>query len=228
LAHEIAQIEQNIFKHHMKKTLIFIALCAALSSATAQKVALTGVMGDKGLLVIDGASPKLLSAGQTHAGVKLLSASGDLAVLEIGGKRENLRVGQAPVSVGGGTSVSDANKIVLPVGSGGHFMANGSINGKAIQFMVDTGATAVAIGINDAQRMGIDYQKGKPISMNTANGITQGWRVVLRSVRVGEVELFDVEGVVGPNMPFALLGNTFLGRFSMLRTSDTMTLERRF
>jgi aspartyl protease family protein len=194
----------------------------------APSVALSGVLGSKALLVINGAPPKMMEAGQTHAGVKLISVSGDQAVLDIGGKRANLRVGDAPVSHGGSGGAASGNKIVLPVGSGGHFMANGSINGRAIQFMVDTGATAVAIGINDAQRMGIDYQKGQPVRMNTANGVAQGWRVVLNSVRINDVEIYDVEAVVGPNMPFALLGNSFLSRFTMNRGSDTMVLERRY
>jgi aspartyl protease family protein len=212
----------------MKNALISIALCAVFMPAIAQKVALSGVMGSKGLLVIDGAAPKLLAAGETHAGVKLISASGDQAVLEIGGKRANLRVGDAPVSLGGGAGAGGGNKITLPVSSGGHFMANGTVNGRAIQFMVDTGATAVALGVGDAQRMGIDYQKGIPVRMNTANGVAQGWRVILDSVRIGEVEIYDVEAVVGPDMPFALLGNSFLSRFSMNRNSDTMVLERRY
>jgi aspartyl protease family protein len=191
-------------------------------------VALSGVLGGKALLVINGAPPKVLAAGQTHAGVKLVSVTGEQAVLEVDGKRLNLRVGDAPVSHGGGAAGAGGNKIVLPVGSGGHFMANGSINGSTIQFMVDTGATAVAIGTSDAQRLGIDYQKGQPVRMSTANGVAQGWRVRLRSVRVGDVEVFDVEAVVGPNMPFALLGNSFLSRFTMNRNSDTMVLERRY
>jgi aspartyl protease family protein len=191
-------------------------------------VALSGVLGSKALLVVGGSAPKLLGAGESHAGVKLLSVSGDQALLEVAGKRVNLRVGEAPVSQGGSAGGAGGNKIVLPVGSGGHFMANGSINGRAIQFLVDTGATTVAIGTSDAQRMGIDYQKGQPIRMNTANGVAQGWRVKLGSVRVGDVEIYDVEAVVGPNMPFALLGNSFLSRFTMNRGSDTMVLERRY
>jgi aspartyl protease family protein len=213
-----------------------IALCAYSVTAIGQtqpqnaapSVALSGVLGGKALVVINGAPPKMLAAGETYAGVKLLSVSGDLAVLDIGGKRANLRVGDAPVSSGGASGAASSGKIVLPVSSGGHFMANGSINGRAVQFMVDTGATAVAIGTSDAQRMGIDYQKGQPVRMNTANGVAQGWRVKLNSVRVGDVEIYDVEAVVGPNMPFALLGNSFLSRFSMNRNSDTMVLERRY
>lgn len=214
-----------------------IALCAHFTTASAQNqpqnvmpsVALTGVMGNKALLVVNGAPPKMMEAGQTMAGVKLLSASGDQAAIEMGGKRVNLRVGDAPVSQGAGAGgAGGGNKIVLPVGSGGHFMANGSINGRAIQFMVDTGATSVAIGMGDAQRLGIDFSKGQPVRMSTANGTAQAWLVKLNSVRVGDVEIYDVEAVVGPNMPFALLGNSFLGRFTMNRTNDTMVLERRY
>ena len=216
--------------------IFFVAICAysitaksqSQSAASAPSVALSGVLGSKALLVINGARPKMLAPGETHAGVKLISVSGDQAVLDIGGKRANLRVGDAPVSQGGGVGAASGNKIVLPVGSGGHFMANGSINGRAIQFMVDTGATTVALGINDAQRMGIDFQKGQPVRMNTANGVAQGWRVVLNSVRINDVEIYEVEAVVGPNMPFALLGNSFLSRFTMNRNSDTMVLERRY
>jgi aspartyl protease family protein len=94
--------------------------------------------------------------------------------------------------------------------------------------MVDTGASSVALGISDAQRLGLDYLNGTPVRMSTANGVAQGWRVVLSSVRVGDVELFGVEAVVGPNMPFALLGNSFLSRFSMNKNADVMVLERRF
>ena len=196
--------------------------------ALGQNVVLTGVMGKKALVVVDGAQPKLLEAGQTHSNVKLISASGDQALVEISGQRAQLRVGEAPVSLGAGASAAAGNKIVLSMGSGGHFLANGSINGRSIQFMVDTGATSVAIGINDAQRLGIDYQKGKPVRMGTANGVAQGWLVRFNSIRIGDVEVFDVEGIVGPSMPFALLGNSFLGRFNMNRSNDTMVLERRY
>jgi aspartyl protease family protein len=196
--------------------------------ALAQSAALTGVLGSKALLVVDGSAPKALAAGEEHRGVKLLSVAGEQAVVEIKGQRSTLRVGDAPVSVGNSSLGANGSKIVLPMGSGGHFMTQGTVNGRSIQFMVDTGATTVALGVSDAQRLGINYEKGQPVRMNTANGVAQGWRVKLNSVRIGDVEVFDVEAIVGPNMPFALLGNSFLSRFSMKRESDMMVLERRF
>jgi aspartyl protease family protein len=234
-SHAMSCISQLYFRAAVS-AIFLIALCAHSTPASAQNqpqiaapsVALSGVLGSKALVVINGAPPKILATGEMHAGVKLISVSGDQAVLDIGGRKATLRVGDAPVSQGGAGGAASGSKIVLPVSSGGHFMANGSINGRAIQFMVDTGASSIGLGTNDAQRLGIDFQKGQPVRMNTANGVAQGWRVKLNSVRVGDVEIYDVDAVVGPNMPFALLGNSFLSRFSMNRNSDTMVLERRY
>ena len=95
--------------------------------------------------------------------------------------------------------------------------------------MVDTGATSVSIGIEDARRLGLNYQAGQPVRMSTANGMTMGWRIKLGSVRVGDVEIFDVDGVVSSgSMPFVLLGNSFLSRFQMTRTNDQMVLLKRY
>jgi aspartyl protease family protein len=213
--------------HTLRNTIFLIAACASFHWASAQSVALSGVMGSKALLVVDGGAPKALGAGETHQGVKLISVMGELAVVEIKGKRANVRVGDAPVSQGAQPGGANGSKIVLPIGTGGHFFAQGLVNGKPIQFMLDTGATTVAIGQSDAQRMGIDYQKGQAVRMGTANGVAQGWKIKLNTVKIGDVEVYDVEAIVGPDMPFALLGNSFLGRFNMNKTIDLMVLEKR-
>ncbi|RYX88438.1 MAG: TIGR02281 family clan AA aspartic protease, partial [Comamonadaceae bacterium] len=129
----------------------------------------------------------------------------------------------------GGGGGGGGNRIVLPAASGGHFMAQGSINGAATNFMVDTGATAVAMSVDYANRMRVDYKAGQPVQMSTANGVTQGWRVKLHSVRIGDVEIFEVDAVVTPqSMPFVLLGNSYLSRFQMQRDNDQMVLTRRY
>jgi aspartyl protease family protein len=203
-----------------------LAVCAL---AQAQSVALQGMLGAKALLIVDGGAPRAVAAGEEHKGVKVLSTLGDQAVVEIGGRRHTLRIGDAPASVGGTGGAARGNRIVLPVDSGGHFMAQGTINGRAAYFMVDTGATGVGISVNDAERVGLNYRAGQPIGLSTANGVVQGWRVKLGSVRIGEVEVYEVDAMVTPQpMPFVLLGNSFLSRFSMTRTNDQMVLERRY
>ncbi|MBC5767353.1 retropepsin-like aspartic protease family protein [Ramlibacter albus] len=208
-----------------------LALAALLlcSGAGASSVALQGTLGTKALLIVDGTTPKLVGPGESHQGVKLISTSSDTAVVEIEGKRHTLRVGDAPASWGGGGGAARGNKIVLPVDRGGHFMAQGAINGKATKFMVDTGATSVGIGAPEADRLGINYKDGRVVQMNTANGTAPAYVIKLSSVRIGDVEVYDIEALVSQQpMPYVLLGNSFLNRFQMQRTNDQMVLERRY
>jgi aspartyl protease family protein len=207
----------------------WVALLAC-AGAAAQSVALQGMLGTKALLIVDGAPPKTVAPGETFKGVKVLSTAGDQAVVEIDGRRETLRVGEAPASVGGkGGGPAHSSRIVLTAESGGHFMSQGTINGQAVRFMVDTGATQVSMGAPEAERIGLNYKGGQLAYTSTANGNVTVWRVKLSSVRVGDVEIYDVDGVVVPtSMPYVLLGNSFLARFQMKRDNDQMVLERRY
>jgi aspartyl protease family protein len=203
---------------------------AARAQNEVQSVALAGMMGNKALLIVNGSAPKSVAPGETHQGVKIISTTSDQAVIEQGGKRHTLRVGDAPVNSGGSTaSAGRGTRITMSESGGGHFMTAGQINGKAVQFLVDTGATTVAMGVVDATRAGIDYKNGEPVRMSTANGIVQAYRVKLNSVRIGDVEVYDVDAVVLPQaMPFLLLGNSFLSRFQMRRENSLMTLDKRY
>jgi aspartyl protease family protein len=206
--------------------------CLALFACTvvsAQSVALQGMLGSKALLIVDGSAPRTVAPGETHQGVKVLSTSGDQATVEINGKRHILRVGDAPASVGGGLSSLRGTKIVLTAGTGGHFLTQGAINGRAVHFMVDTGATMVGMGASDAERLGLNYRAGQQGQVSTANGTVPAWRMTLGSVRIGDVEVHNVDALVTPQaMPYILLGNSFLTRFQMKRDNDQMVLERRF
>jgi aspartyl protease family protein len=208
-------------------------LCAAPLAAWAQagpSVALSGVMGNQALLVINGGAPRMVAAGAVTDGVKVISASGSQAVVEIAGRRETLTVGGAPVSVGARAGGGDGgDRIVLQLGRGGHFFGQARINGKMAEFMVDTGATALGIGQAEAERLGIRWQEGQRVMMNTANGVVPGYVIRLNSVSVNGVEVFGVDAVVGAApMPYILLGNSFLSRFQMQRDSDRMILTRRY
>jgi aspartyl protease family protein len=195
--------------------------------AFAQTVSLSGSFGDKALLMIDGA-PRTVAAGSTVQGVKLVSVSGGAAVVEVKGKRIALALGGAQINIGGKPS-GGGTQIVLTAGSGGHFFTTGSINGKAAQFMVDTGATYVSMGADEAERLGIDYRSGQRGMTSTANGAMAAYKITLASVRVGDVQLYNVEALVGQGpMSQVLLGTSFLTRFQMKRENDTLTLSKRY
>jgi len=203
-------------------------LLAALSSlCAAQTVTFNGRMGDKALLVIDG-QPHVMTAGQALQGVKVVSVTADEARVEVGGNGIALRQG-TPVSVGGGGGGASGSEIVLAAGLGGHFRTAGSINQRPVEFLVDTGATYVSMDAATADRIGLDWQHGNARPMGTANGVAVAYDVLLTTVRIGDVEVNNVKAVVmGATMGYLLLGNSFLSRFDMQRTGDTMRLTRKF
>lgn len=209
---------------------LLIALPLAVGqSALAQTVTLSGMLGSKALLIVDGSAPKGVAVGESYRGVKIVSTQGDQATLEIAGKRHTLRVGEAPASVGGGGADAGGTKIVLSASSGGHFVTQGQINGRAVQLVVDTGATMVSLSVAEAERVGLKYQTGQAVQMSTANGVIPGWRLKLASMRVGDVTVYDVDAIVSSGaMPYVLLGNSFLARFQMTRTNEQMVLEKRY
>jgi aspartyl protease family protein len=206
-------------------TLAFTAPALAF----AQTVSMAGSIGEsKALLMINGA-PHTLAVGSTVKGVTLKRVMPGQAEVEIGGKLLVVAIGGAPASVGsGGGGGATGREILIAAGPGGHFVTSGQINGKPVQFMVDTGATVVAMGRGEAERLGIDWKKGQPSLSHTAAGTVMSYGVSLTSVRIGDVEVFGVNAMILPaEMPFVLLGNSFLGRFSMRRDSNVMKLEKR-
>ena len=212
----------------MRPLLVLMFALIAGAPALAQTVSMSGAFTGKALLMIDG-KPRTVAVGDTVQGVKLVAVTGNDAIVEVKGKRATLVLGGAQVSIGNAAADGGASKIMLSAGSGGHFLASGAINGRAVRFMVDTGATLVGIGAAEAELLGIDYRKGQRGTANTANGAVPAYVVTLASVRVGEVTVYNVEALVTPQaMPYVLLGNSFLGRFQMKRENDLMTLTRRY
>ena len=200
-------------------------LWAGLS--VAQTVSMSGSLGGKALLIIDGA-PRTLAVGQSAQGVKLISVSGGDAVVDVGGRRVTLQLGSAQVNLGGAASAGSGSQIVLTAGSGGHFVTHGSINGTSVRFVVDTGATHVALSQAEAERIGLKFRQGQRGVGNTANGQVVMYRVMLDTVRIGDVQVYNVEAAVVPaQIDQVLLGNSFLMRFQMKRENDTLTLDKR-
>lgn len=117
-------------------------------------------------------------------------------------------------------------EVVLRQNRWGHYVATGAINGSDVTFMVDTGATDVAVPERMALELGLP--KGRDIMISTANGVARGWTTRLDSVRLGEIELYDVEATIAPGLgeEGALLGMSFLKRVELLQRGETLTLRQ--
>jgi aspartyl protease family protein len=205
---------------------VLMGLLGGASTAGALEVGLAGVLGSKAMLVINGSEPRAIAVGQTSDGVRLVSLSGDQVVIEVDGKKRPLRVGQHAVA---SLSPDAAAKVVLKADSRGHFVTMGAVNGVSIQFMIDTGATLVSLGLSDALRLGIDPSKGQRGLSSTANGLAPVTKVKLDSVRIGALTLHNVDALIGQtDMPYALLGMSFLNRMEMQREGNTMTLKKQY
>lgn len=194
--------------------------------ASATSVGVVGLFRDKAMVSIDGSPPRLIAAGQTVQGVRLLSSSSGSATFEIDGKQRTLAMGQSFASTTGG---GGKPSVTLSADPSGHFITPGSINGASVMFLLDTGASSVVLPASEAKRMGIDYKAGQMMGASTANGVIPAWRVSLGSVRVGNINLSQVEGlVVESGMPAVLLGMSFLNRMDMRREGQSMTLTQRY
>ncbi|MBI3154048.1 MAG: TIGR02281 family clan AA aspartic protease [Burkholderiales bacterium] len=197
--------------------------------AATPAVAMAGQIGrSKALLMIDG-HPVTLAVGQTRMGVTLRALHDGTAEVERDGRVAVVHQGQAPVRLdGAGAAAGGGREIVLPMGPGGHFVGSGAINGRAVRFMVDTGATVVALSADEASRIGIDVGRAPLVSIGTANGEVQARRVTLTAVTLGAVTVANVAAVVLPApMTHVLLGNSFLQRFQLQRENDVMRLQLR-
>lgn len=203
-------------------------LCLAWSpAAAAREVALVGVIGDKAaVLAVDGGNPKTVKVGQTWNGILVIAVEPERATVEIGGERRLLIRGMHYRSA---APAPDRQSVTLAADPRGHFFSEGAVNGSPMRFLIDTGATVVALPASDARRLGVDYRRGQPGFTNTAGGVVKTYRVRLDRVRLGEIELTGVEGVViEQGLDIALLGMSFLNRLEMKREGQIMTLIRRF
>jgi aspartyl protease family protein len=196
------------------------------TGAAAMDVNVVGLFPNKAVVQIDGGKLQTLSIGQkTAEGVTLLAVAHDGATFEIDGQRLTLGLGHARMKASTATAA-----VMVMADERGQFATNGEVNGIAIRFTVDTGASLVALPAIEARRLGLDYRKGPPVLMSTANGTAAGYRVQLDTVRLGDVTVHAVDAVVmeGEGLPVALLGMSFLRRMDIKREGEIMTLTKRY
>ncbi|HSX69588.1 MAG TPA: TIGR02281 family clan AA aspartic protease, partial [Pseudomonas sp.] len=190
---------------------LLLALSPLLHAET--QVQVVGLFPGAAVLLVDG-QRKLVRTGQTGpGGVRVISADSKGAVLEVDGVQRSY--GMTREYNQAGSSGPQKTQLSISRGVGNHYWVAGSIEGHPVQFLVDTGATSVAMNEGQARRLGIDYRVvGRPMVASTAGGNVKAWRVKLDSVKVGGLEVLGVEGVVleGGSPSEVLLGMSYLSR----------------
>jgi aspartyl protease family protein len=213
--------------HSLRLTLLALLLAAGLAYGASQ-VRVVGLFPGAAVISVDG-QRKLVKVGQTGpGGVVVVSADSRGAVLRVDGVERSYSLSR---EYSDGFVEAEKKQLSIAKGAGGHYWIAGSVNGQSVQFLVDTGATSIALNDGHARRLGIDYRViGRPLQVSTASGTVRGWQVSLDRVKVGELEVLGVEAVVleGSSPTDALLGMSFLSRVGWRVEQDMLVLESKY
>ena len=200
--------------------------CLQANAYAIENIQVQGSFGNKTVLMIDG-KRHIIAAGKTSPeGVKVISVNSSGAILSIDGKQKQYLLGSSSL-IGTTFAERKSKKEKIFVNAGGMYMTYGSINGRSVHFLIDTGASAIAMNVAQAKKLGIQYRKiGRPSSVSTASGYAKAYRLKLKSVTVGSITEKNVDAfVIDGNHPGPiLLGMTFLGRLDVQHAGKAMTL----
>ena len=211
----------------MKNLSVAILFLISTHFVSATEIIVLGLFKNKAIVKIDGKQRVLKKGKKSPEGVTLIFSDSDVATLDINGKQSEFKLGQHV-----GTSFKQkklAEAKIMPVN--GMYATTGFINGHPVRFLVDTGATWIAMNVHQARSLGINFRYiGKRAAVSTANGVVPVYQIVLDKVKVGEIELTNVAaGVLEGDSPReVLLGNSFLNRVEMQRQGQVMLLRQKF
>lgn len=213
---------------HFYDILLTALLVAASANVLAvSQVEVQALFGGKAVVMIDGQRRNLGIGETSPEGVKLISADSKQAVLEVDGNTKSYKPGGA-ISLSYAKPEHLEEKVYAD--DRGMFRSVGTINGRTVRFLLDTGATTVAMNKSQARQLGVDYRmKGERIVVSTASANVKGYRVRLKSVSLGNIKQRNVEAMVidGDHPGPILLGMSFLGKLKVEKDGNAMTIRQR-
>lgn len=219
----------------IKKTVLSAFFCGlllplslfSLPALAAPEIIASGLFKDKALLTING-TPRLLKVGETSPeGVTLRSSDSRQASVVVDGQVSTLLLSQRIASTFKKPALAE---VIIPRSDNGHYFTAGYINGRPAKFMVDTGATAIAMNINEARRLGIDLRNAKSGMASTASGVVEILHVTLGKVSIGGITLHNIAASVvdGDYPEKILLGNSFLSKIEMTEQAGMLVFRKKF
>lgn len=207
--------------------LVMFLLISANNVFAIDEINIVGLFRDKAIVELDGIQRILVIGEVSPEGVLLISANSNEAVLEINGARNTYVLGNRISSQF--TPPAGQKTVTIAPDNTGMYIVNGSINDFQVKFIVDTGATLISMNKHQARRIGLDYKMdGKQSISYTASGLSKIYIVKLKSVKVGDIELNNIQGAVhdGDFPQVILLGSSFLSRINMQREGKLLKLEQ--
>jgi aspartyl protease family protein len=123
-------------------------------------------------------------------------------------------------------SAEGVREVVLERNRYHHYVATGRINGAPVEFLLDTGATHVAVPVSMAKRLGLRW--GRPMSTMTANGLITTYLTTLDRIELGDITLDNIPANINPHAEGdgVLLGMSFLKHVELIQRGNTLTLRQ--
>ncbi len=215
---------------HAVALIAVLVVCLAWRAAGAMRdLHVVALFKDRAVVVIDG-NRHLLKAGETSPeGITLVSADSAGAVFEYQGRTLERRLDGRSRAAAPAPTTAQEHHIYRDMR--GMYRTVGSINGLTVNFLVDTGASAIALNSRQARRLGIDYLvEGNSTFVTTASDVIRAYKVSLDVVRVGTIEQRNVDALVmeGPQPEEVLLGMSFMGHLDISNEGNRLVLKRRY
>ena len=209
--------------------LLMVSLYLSIQPVFAVDVVVMAIFGETVILKVNGTKHKLKLGEEPVEGIRVTEVGGDKVSLEINNKIDTYDLGGHASFNNESVDNSKHNPTARIWPRNDMYVTHGSINDFTVQFMVDTGATWIAMSEGVAKRLGINYYRAKKGFAGTASGVAAIYKVTLDKVKVGEIELRNVKAAVISDYQSnqVLLGNSFLKRVEITRTKQVMILKKK-
>ncbi len=211
-----------------KLILLVLPMLVSAASLAVESIRVMALFPNKAMVEIDGKSRLLKVGKRSPEGALLVSADSSEAVIEIDGEQKNYQVG---AKFGGSFTTGKKREVRILRDNSGSYTTVGTINGRYVDMLLDTGATSIAMSSVEAKRLGIQYWlSGEKIMVNTASGMARAYAITLDRVQVGSIGINNVSATVveGSNPQDVLLGMSFLNRVDMTNSGNVMVLRSKF
>ncbi len=216
-----------MFRYASQLLVLVSVGCFVAPSFGVEDVVVLALFKNRAVLQVDGNRRVLEVGEESPEGVRLITADSERALIEVDGRRQSFSLGS---HISTGYTPATVTEVRIWVDSRGMYTTTGSINGHLVNFLVDTGATLIAMNSQQAKRLGIDYRYlGQRAQVSTASGVEVAYQITLAAVKVGTIELRNVHALVldGRFPEEVLLGMSFLGRLEMERKDRALLLRKK-
>lgn len=212
----------------IRLSLVLLLLIPVLARADDPNIDVVGLFKDTAVLVVNGKREILKRGQRSPEGILLLKADSNKAVVDVNGRKLTLFLSGR---ISTWFKPFEGDSVAISLNDAGQYKSSGTVNDQPVSFLIDTGASVVAMNAGEAKRLGIDYQKeGRLQAATTASGVVKTWAVNLDSIQIGGIRVENVPAAVlsGEYPQHVLLGMTFLRNVEIKQSAGLMVLKSKY